>query len=290
MADTGANLARIIVPLKHCDACPGFEIAASDIAYVDRVVAMGEKYGFYVVLTLSPRPAGDKAKYWKNAELKRSIRDVWVQLASRYRGRVGIAAYDLINEPVPQVWFDAEDAWREFASSLIEAIRKSDPDHVIVVEPINWGHASGMTGWKPLPYANLVYSFHFYEPYGMTHQGLEGNKRVIAYPNADWDKKRLSMALEPARVFARTYKVPVLVGEFSIVRWAPGNSVQNYLRDVIDLFEHENWPWLYHAFREYPGWDAEIPGAAERDPPNRKNARTKHAPLMQMLRQRLERN
>jgi hypothetical protein len=290
MAATGANLARIIVLLKKCDGCAGYAIAASDIGYVDEVVAMGEKYGFYVVLTLSPRPAGDKAVYWKDAGLKKSIQDNWVRLAARYRGRAGIAAYDLINEPVPQVWFDPQDSWREFSSSLIEAIRGSDPEHVIVVEPIDWGHASGMAEWKPLPYANLVYSFHFYEPYKLTHQGLYDNRDVIAYPNPEWDKNRLSKMLEPVRKFVRTYKVPVLVGEFSIVRWAPGNSVQDYLRDAITLFEQEDWPWLYHAFREYPGWDPEMPRDAEREPSNRKAARREGVPTMDMLKRYMKQN
>lgn len=290
MAATGANLARIIVPLRKCEACTTYALALTDLAYIDQVVAMGEKYGFYVVLTLSPLPAGDKAKYWKDAGLQKSILDNWVKLAIRYRGRVGIAAYDLINEPVPQVWLDPQDAWKEFSSRLIGAIRMNDPEHVIVVEPVDWGHATGMVDWKPLPYTNLVYSFHFYEPYKMTHQGLYGSRDVIAYPNTEWDKTRLSKMMEPARAFAARYRVPILVGEFSIVRWAPGNSVQNYLRDVIDLFEQEHWPWLYHAYREYPGWDAEMPKSAERDPANRKGARRGDSPAMELVKRYLKEN
>ena len=140
-----------------------------------------------------------------------------------------------------------------------------------------------MTKLEPLPYSNLVYSFHFYEPYNLTHQGLYNNREVITYPNAGWDKSRLSKTLEPARVFSAKYKVPVLVGEFSIVRWAPGNSVQNYLHDAIDLFEKEGWPWIYHSFRESPAWDAEMPSAAERDPANRSNLRRSDAPAIQLL-------
>lgn len=290
LAATGANLVRIIVPLRKCEACATYDIAPPDADYADQVVSMGEKYGFYVVLTLSPLPAGDKAKYWKDADLRTSIQDNWVKLAKRYRGRVGIAGYDLINEPVPQVWFDPNGAWNTFSSRLIEAIRKYDPDHVIVVEPHDWGHAEGMVNLKPLPYANLVYSFHFYEPYKMTHQGLYDNRDVIAYPNADWNKARLSKMMEPARVFATKYRVPILVGEFSIVRWAPGNSVQDYLSDVIDLFEQQKWPWLYHAYREYPGWDAEIPKSVERDPANRKSVRRNGLPTMELLQRYLQKN
>jgi hypothetical protein len=290
LADTGANLVRIILPLQKCKSCITYGIAPADLAYADQVVAMGEKLGFYVVLTLSPQPAGDKAKYWSDAGLQESIRDNWAQLSAHYRGRVGIAGYDLINEPVPNVWYDKQGAWRGFSSSLIEAIRKNDPEHVIVVEPNDWGHVQGMKDWTPLPYPNLVYSFHFYEPYKLTHQGLYENREVITYPNVSWDKERLSKMLEPARIFSAKYKVPLLVGEFSIVRWAPGNSVHDYLHDAIDLFEKEGWPWIYHSFRESPAWDAEMPNSVEREPANRRSARRSDTPAMQLLRESFTKN
>ena len=291
LAATRANLVRILLPLtKKCKQCTTYEIVPTELAYADQVVTMGEKYGFHVVVTLTPQPAGDSALYWKNALMRKSIQDTWLLVATRYRGRVGVAGYDLINEPVPQGTSNPQNAWRDYSSSLIGAIRQADPEHVIVVEPIDWGHATGMVGWQPLPFSNLVYSFHFYDPYELTHQGVYKNRAVIAYPNADWNKKRLFEMMEPVRSFAARYQVPILVGEFSIVRWAPGSSAQNYLRDLIDLFELEDWPWLYHSYREFPGWDAEMLGSAPRNPADRASLRRSDAPTMQLLQGYMNKN
>jgi hypothetical protein len=49
--------------------------------------------------------------------------------------------------------------------------------------------------------------------------------------------------------------VPIYVGEFSAIRWAPGAA--DYIRDLIELFEEYGWSWTYHAFAEWHGWDTE---------------------------------
>ena len=61
----------------------------------------------------------------------------------------------------------------------------------------------------------------------------------------------------PALEFQQAFNVHMYVGEFSAIRWAPGDSAYNYLRDVIELFEEYGWDWSYHAFREWDGWSVE---------------------------------
>jgi hypothetical protein len=51
--------------------------------------------------------------------------------------------------------------------------------------------------------------------------------------------------------------MPIYIGEFSAIRWAPDDSAYRYLKDVIELFEENNWSWAYHAFREWDGWSVE---------------------------------
>ena len=57
--------------------------------------------------------------------------------------------------------------------------------------------------------------------------------------------------------YQEKYRVPIYIGEFSSIRWAPNNSTFNYLRDCIELFEEYNWDWNFHAFREWDGWSVE---------------------------------
>jgi endoglucanase len=55
--------------------------------------------------------------------------------------------------------------------------------------------------------------------------------------------------------------VPMFVGEFSCVRWAPEGSCPRWLADAVALFEAEGWGWTYHCWRCYQGWDAEVPAS-----------------------------
>jgi len=45
------------------------------------------------------------------------------------------------------------------------------------------------------------------------------------------------------------------VGEFSVIRWAPGGD--KYLSDLLEVVESHGWDWSYHAFREWDGWSVE---------------------------------
>ena len=75
------------------------------------------------------------------------------------------------------------------------------------------------------------------------------------YPDGGWNREQLRKILQPVRAFQQKYGAKILVGEFSVTRWAPGGA--EYLQDCISLFEEYGWDWCYHAFREWHGWSVE---------------------------------
>jgi len=285
LAAYGANLVRIGVKVGRCDACSTFTMEPAEREYMESTVAMGRKHGFKVILAMTPEPGGEKAELWNRPDLRASLVTIWANVAASFKGNPVIAGYDLINEPVlprdrnptsivgvvlQKSGLDSagQDAglveWQSFAITLVQAIRAVDPGSVIIYEPSPWGLPKGFGSLLPLPFERIVYSFHFYEPHELTHQGIYKSHAGISYPNDNTSKASLSKHMDPVRIFAKKYSVPIYVGEFSIVRWAPGDSVQRYLTDVIDLFEAEGWNWSYHSYREYEGWDPEIDTALPR--------------------------
>ena len=304
LAAYGANVVRVSIEAPLSPSGNRFELAASEWAHLDRVVAMGRKHGFKVIPTLVPIPWGEAAVFWDRPELQASLVHIWAQVAARFKGHSSIAGYDLLNEPVrprdrnkpqgpAQAPAGAERSagkqdpnandWRELAVAMTRAIRAEDPASSIIFEPSPWGLPKGFNDLAPLPFSGVVYSFHFYEPHALTHQGLHNHQGAISYPNAATSRAELSRALEPVRAFARKHGIPVLVGEFSIVRWAPGDSSARYLSDVLDLFEAEGWSWTYHAFREYEGWDAELDPAL---PKGTKAGRSANAKAIGLLKEK----
>ncbi|MGB9687412.1 glycoside hydrolase family 5 protein, partial [Thermogutta sp.] len=130
-----------------------------------------------------------------------------------------------------------------------------------IIEPAPWGSPSSIALLDPIDVPGVVYSVHMYVPHAFTHQGVYDNPMGVVYPgiiDGKWyDRDTLRKVLEPVRRFQEGNGVHIYIGEFSAIRWAPGDSAYQYLKDCIDSFEEYGWDWAYHAFREWDGWSVE---------------------------------
>lgn len=295
LAATGANVVRVAIQLRRCKDCDRYDVPEADIRYAERILTRGQRYGFRVVLVLVATPWGDQSDYWDNERLMNDIVRKWGQLARRLKSYPALQAYDLINEPVVPgltAGRSAQAVWHGLAAAIARELRAADPDTPLMVEPAPWGLPSSFWRTEALSLPGLVYSFHFYEPHRFTHQGLPNYPAALAYPDQGLDKARLSQAMDEARRFAARYQVPIFVGEFSCVRWAPAGSCPRYLADAVALFEAEAWGWAYHCWRCYQGWDAEV----HQDVPRAQRAgylpehRRADSPSLQLLKKAMERN
>jgi len=195
----------------------------------------------------------------------------WEMIARRYRGKKTVWGYDLVNEPVEGVVPEELMGWRELATATAWKIRAIAPDHAIIMEPGPWGGPQGLDWFEPVDVPGMVYSVHMYQPHRFTHQGIHGNPPGMEYPGKvdgkHWDKEALRRVLKPAIDDQRDYGVHIYIGEFCAIRWAPGDSGHDYLRDCIAIFEEQGWDWAYHAFREWDGWSVEHgPDRTDRTP------------------------
>lgn len=295
LAAIGVNLVRVGISLERCAQCKTYAIPPGSLEEIDRVVSLAEARNIHVILTMAPE-APEHAAFWTDSALQASIIDIWSHLAMRYKSKPAMGGFDLINEPSPPGRLkQAAQLYADFAERLIVAIRKIDSQRMVVYEPAPRG--SMIYGFKvlekPLPFDNVLYSPHFYQPVSLTHQGLyEKWPYGASYPTSDWNKARLSQDLEPVREFVRRYKLPIYVSEFSCVRNAPDGSAYRWIKDVSELFEAEGWSWTFHSFRGFQGWDPELPAEAPR-PANAAAAalmRSMDTPTMILLRGYFKKN
>ena len=261
LAATGANVVRVPIQLKKCTGCERYDLPEQDIRYAERVLVRGERLGFRVVVVLLATPWGNQSDYWDSDSLKADIASKWALVALRLKRYPALQAYDLINEPVvPGAGRESGlRQWHALASRIARELRVADPDTPLMFEPVPWALPGSFWQTEPLAVPGVVYSFHLYAPHEFTHQGLPGYAEARTYPGAGWDKARLAREMLEARRFASAHKVPMFVGEFSCVRWAPAGSCPRYLADAVSLFEAQRWGWAYHCWRCYQGWDAEVP-------------------------------
>lgn len=186
--------------------------------------------------------------------------------------------FEVVNEPV----FDRREAeWFTLQEKIVAAIRKSAPRHTIIATGPNWGGIGGLLKLKPFADSDIVYSFHFYDPFTFTHQGATWSGRVppllkgIPYPSSPeavaeplarmpdpearnwvvdygkqhWDRARLKQRLAEALAWGSEHNVPLYCGEFGVYPLnAPPESRRNWFRDFASVLKESRvgyavWGW-----------------------------------------------
>ena len=95
------------------------------------------------------------------------IINIWQQVLTHYRHESADLLFaDLFNEPTcsPQVWKDA-------AYNIVTALRKKFPERTFLLGATNYNSIYELSRTERLADENLIYIFHFYEPFLFTHQG-----------------------------------------------------------------------------------------------------------------------
>jgi len=241
-----------------------------ELKKLDSLLPLCQRLGIYVVVDLHSPPGGTVISggyvaadggFFSDKACQNKFVEIWKKIAARYRDRPAIWGYDLVNEPVEGELGAGCVDWQELAEKAAAAIREIDKERTIIVEPAPWGGPEGLDMFEPLHTSNVVYSVHMYLPHAFTHQGVYSAGTEYRYPGnisgVYWDKAKLEQALRPVVNFQKRYGVQIYIGEFSAIRWAPDNSAERYLGDLIAIFEDRGWDWSYHAFREWSGWSVE---------------------------------
>jgi len=236
------------------------------MAEVDRFLPLCETLGIRVIIDLHTPPGAGASGQWalfQDKLYQQKFIEIWDRLANHYKTKPAIWGYDLVNEPVEGKNADGLLDWHSLAGLVARRIRAIDPQHAIIIEPGPSGGWGNLPFFEPIDVPGIVYSIHLYDPLQFTHQGvMDGIPVGQAYPGTVngvlWNKAKLREDLEAVRQYQKDYNVPVYIGEFSAVRWAPDDSAARYLRDCIELFEEFEWDWSYHAFREWHGWNVEL--------------------------------
>jgi len=167
---------------------------------------------------------------------------LWKEIAERYKStNPERVFFELRNEPHD---IKAED-WRAQAGKIIKAVRQIAPNHTLIVGFHDWNSRAALIDSKPFEDKNIIYTFHYYDPFVFTHQGAtwsseglakvknvpfpDDAKRPISIPDAvkgKWEEgliknyaKDSSAAkmfddLKAAKDWSQIYKVPIFLGEF----------------------------------------------------------------------------
>ena len=231
-----------------------YTLRADAWKHLDFAINEAEKRGMYVILDLHGAVGGQAgapeqhdgcvgpAQMWTNNTYRDRTKWLWDMVASRYRGRTAIAAYDLLNEP----WGTDAATMAAFAYELFNVVRAKDPEHMIILP----GHNSGIDAYgnpNARGLSNVALGMHFYP-------GLWGWNEVQGAANqanvhANWLHCNTSGTGEACDWNARMTSLgtPFIVGEFQpwALTGAYGGQVTRKTYDIYNQFGWAGTSWAY---------------------------------------------
>lgn len=173
LASAGANSIRLVLRWDYFINSNGvLDTTGTALGYklIDAYVQWCKKYNMYVILDMHTTPNDfdlSQATIWTNTSAQQNFYNLWSFIAARYSTEPTIAGYDIMNEPMPP---NFADWWNTLAPAVISKIRSVDANHIIFVEaPLIGNNSFG----NKLADNNIVYSFHDYEPFVVTHKGIK---------------------------------------------------------------------------------------------------------------------
>ncbi len=234
----------------------------ANIAWADRMLDACKRHGITGIITFFQVPFDPSKGYteisptfWDSASNREEAVQIAGRLARHFKSRGDeLGAYEILSEPVVYRGKKVETpaSWPELRGKIVRELRKYDAKRYVIVTPGFGGEPSSYKDFRPLPFSRLIYGVHFYEPHSFSHQGLPGFRRGMAYPE-DFSKEWLINTLHPVSDFSKKYQELVYIGEFSAIRWAPGAN--QYISDLIDLFDENGFGWMYFCYNSYHGWN-----------------------------------
>lgn len=245
-----------------------------DIAALDAAIALMMESGLNVVLDMHINTAL-RVEIEGNDAYEEAMVRLWHYLSARYSALYppNRLAFQLLNEPQ---YYHKIAAWNRFQKRLWRSVRLAAPKHTIIASPPIGGNnrTFGLEDTTLLPDKNVIYTFPFYEPFIISHQGewnirqntkhafgrisglpypasLSLNKKytiigddipqsaiteaVATYQNENWDGDKIRERLRLATEWATVHRVPLMICEFGAMDETSGTDRESRYRYLGDV-------------------------------------------------------
>jgi endoglucanase len=160
----GCDVIRLPINLHEMtDGAPNYTIDPLLLYFLDSAVTWAEELEIYLILdnhSFDPSSSTDP-------DIGYILIPVWRQLATHYEECSTYILYEILNEPHGI----ADSTWNRIQQSVVDSIREVDQKHTIVVGPAGWNSYHNLSAMPEYDDTNLIYTFHFYDPFVFTHQG-----------------------------------------------------------------------------------------------------------------------
>lgn len=208
--------------------------------------------------------AAEKPLWTVPAEQDKFIR-LWKDLSQAVHGWPnGMVAYEFMNEPVA----DDPEQWNQLLSRVADSIRNWESERMLVIGSNRWQSANTFDQLKiPAGDKNILLSFHFYEPFYLTHYQaswtrLKDFAGEVDYPGQIvmggstpeeqrvYNRDTLEKMMQKPLALAAKLNLPLYCGEFGVIDKAPVGAKLAWYKDMVAIFDKHNVAyanWNYKA-------------------------------------------
>jgi len=253
---------------------PDYTLDPILLDFLDNIVNWTEELGLHLILDNHSFDDGGPTTPAVNTPLSR----VWPQLTEHFIDRDSTLYFELKNEP----WDISDFIWDTVQQNIVNIIREIDTSRTLIVGPAGWNSYNNLDAMMNYTDDNLIYTFHFYDPFIFTHQGASwtspsmepltgvpfpyGASAMPACPSSlagTWIQSNMASysshgtithmysLLDIATTFRASRNVPIYCGEFGVLNHNsdPDHRVEWYRAtthylDSLDI----GWTmWDYHG-------------------------------------------
>src|SRR5688572_7511387 len=216
------------------------------LRYVDNALDMILAAGLAVVVDIHPSDEF-KLRMTRDERNIEAFGKFWSSFASHLARRDPEFVFlEVINEPMVEDGY----RWLGIQGKLIAAIRASAPNHTIIAGGHRWSGLYEMLFLERYADPNIIYNFHFYEPFAFTHQGATwagpnlpfyknvpypsspeavrlvldtvedepAKYNLLRYGEDNWNAGRIDRELGLAAAWAAKHRVYITCNEFGAFR------------------------------------------------------------------------
>ena len=204
-------------------------------------------------------------RLWTVPEEQDKLIRLWKDLSVAVRQWPNsMLAYEFMNEPVAE----QAEQWNRLLNRVSDSIRSWEGERTLVIGSNMWQSVNTFDQLRvPAGDKNILLSFHFYEPFHLTHYKASwtelkdftgqvqypGQIVVNGKPGAEsrtYNRDTLEHMMAKAFRLADSLRLPLYCGEFGVIDAAPEEAKVAWYRDMIAIFEKRNVAyanWNYKA-------------------------------------------
>lgn len=236
-----------------------------------KIIRASRKLGLHLVLANFANQLSEENHKGKMEILVKN----WAEIIKSLPSNSGRLYIEVANEPSI-----SPDSWKSMVETIVPRLQGIRKDIPLILGATNFNSLFELSRMKPWGFDNIIYTFHFYEPYLFTHQGTlwtgpQNSTLGIPFPfdsgsmpcldpkakgtpgeinYRDYEKTGNQIALEDKlgqiAAWAKQNGVKLWCTEYGVTENADTKSRQNYLqatKQVLDQYGISSFVWEYEG-------------------------------------------